>query len=551
MKRTFLILFSACLAFGCNAQNLDSMYICLDKAIANSSKYMHNKQIRIDKLKNKYRYENNELEKYNIGIMLYNEYRALMNDSAISYLDRCIQISENIHREDMKTRAYILIAHQFAVAGFYTESQYYYSLIDRNKIKGSNIVDYYYGLCHLYGDMAFYAKDNKMKQLYFKTSDNYLSLLYKYLDSNTTMYLYQRAVQLCNEGKYKESLMYNDRWMKKVKPGTHDYAIVAFYRSEIYKNMKDINMQKYWLCISALYDIKCSVMDQSSLWSLADLVNKDGDVERSYRYIEYSWSCISTFSTHMRGWLVSPILTMISNKYKEKLKTANSLLSTMIIVVSVLFFIMLVLLVSVFRKETQLKIARNDLSDTNKKLESLNCRLNESNAELSLVNRRLNESNIVKEEYIGKFLSICSEYIDKLDNYRIKIKRMAKCNQFKEILSMTSSQTLKDSELKELFNNFDSVFLHLFPNFVDDFNSLLKEECRIKLSDKSKLTTDLRIFALIRLGIDESSHIAEFLRYSPNSIYNYRARIKKNAICGRDDFEKKVKEIGMEMECLD
>ena len=124
---------------------------------------------------------------------------------------------------------------------------------------------------------------------------------------------------------------------------------------------------------------------------------------------------------------------------------------------------------------------------------------------------------------------------------------MAKCNQFKEILLMTSSQTLKDSELKELFDNFDSVFLHLFPNFVDDFNSLLKEEYRIKLSDRSKLTTDLRIFALIRLGIDESSRIAEFLRYSPNSIYNYRARIKKNAICGRDDFEKKVKEIGMKI----
>ena len=547
MKRTFLLLFFVCLVFGCNAQNLDSMYTCLDKAIANSSEYMRNKQFRIDELKNQYRYANNGIGKYNIGLKLYEEYHALMNDSAISYLNRCIQISEDLHREDLKVRAYILIAHQFAVAGFYTEAQYYYSLIDKNKIKGSNIVDYYYGLCHLYGDMAFYAKDNKMKQLYFKTSDNYLSQLYKFLDSNTTMYLYQKSVQLCNEGKYKESLMYNDRWMKKVKPGTHDNAIAAFFRSEIYKNMKDVKMQKYWLCVSALYDIKCSVMDQSSLWSLADLVNRDGDVERSYRYIEYSWSCISTFSTHMRGWLVSPILTMISNKYKEKLKTANHSLSTMIVVVSVLSFVLLVLLVSVFRKETQLKIARNDLSDTNNELESLNGKLNESNAELSLVNRRLNESNIVKDEYIGKFLSICSEYIDKLDNYRIKVRRMAKCNQFKEILLMTSSQTLKDSELKELFDNFDSVFLHLFPNFIDDFNSLLKEECRIKLSDRSKLTTDLRIFALIRLGIDESSRIAEFLRYSPNSIYNYRARIKKNAICGRDDFEKKVKEIGMKI----
>ena len=177
MKRTFLLLFFVCLVFGCNAQNLDSMYTCLDKAIANSSEYMRNKQFRIDELKNQYRYANNGIGKYNIGLKLYEEYHALMNDSAISYLNRCIQISEDLHREDLKVRAYILIAHQFAVAGFYAEAQYYYSLIDKNKIKGSNIVDYYYGLCHLYGDMAFYAKDNKMKQLYFKTSDNYLSQL--------------------------------------------------------------------------------------------------------------------------------------------------------------------------------------------------------------------------------------------------------------------------------------------------------------------------------------------------------------------------------------
>ena len=252
----------------------------------------------------------------------------------------------------------------------------------------------------------------------------------------------------------------------------------------------------------------------------------------------------------MRGWLVSPIITMINNKYKEKLTTANKSLFYMFAVVSVLSLIMLVLLVSVFRKETQLKTARNKLSDINQQLESLNDQLKEANSELSIVNRRLTESNIVKDEYIGKFLSICSEYIDKLDNYRIKVKRMVKCNQFNEILTMTSSQSLKDDEIKELFDNFDSVFLNLFPNFVNDFNSLLKEECRITLTDKNRLTTDLRIFALIRLGIDESSHIADFLRYSPNSIYNYRARIKKNALCNRDDFEKRIKEIGMEIKSI-
>jgi len=511
---------------------------------------MATKNKKIEEIKNEFRSAQNSISKYDAGIKLYEAYHAFMNDSAISYLNKCIQIADDLHRNDLKQKAYVMIAHQFAVSGFYTEAQFYYQQIQKDEIKGSLLVDYYFGLSQLYGDMAFYAKDEKMKQIYFKKSDEYRIELYKVLDPHSTLYLRQKSVQLCYEKRYQESLSYNNRWMKYVKPGTHEYAIVAFFRSEIYKNTRNVKMQKYWLCESALSDIKCSVMDQSSLWSLADLVNRDGDVERSYRYIEYSWSCISTFSTHMRGWLVSPIITMINNKYKEKLTTANRSLSYMITAVSVLSLIMLVLLVSVFRKETQLKTARNELSDINQQLESLNDQLKEANGELSIVNRRLTESNIVKDEYIGKFLSICSEYIDKLDNYRIKVKRMVKCNQFKEILAMTSSQSLKEDELKELFDNFDSVFLNLFPNFVTDFNSLLKEDCRITLTDKNRLTTDLRIFALIRLGIDESSRIADFLRYSPNSIYNYRARIKKNALCNRDDFEKRIKEIGMEIRSI-
>lgn len=151
----------------------------------------------------------------------------------------------------------------------------------------------------------------------------------------------------------------------------------------------------------------------------------------------------------------------------------------------------------------------------------------------------------MKDEYITKFFSICSSYIDKLENYRIKVNRKLKAKQYSDLLQFTSSSQMKEDELKELFDGFDEVFLHLFPTFVEDFNALLREEERIDNPEPGKLTTDLRIFALIRLGIDESSRIAEFLRYSPNSIYNYRARIKNKAVGNRDDFERNVKEIGI------
>ena len=167
------------------------------------------------------------------------------------------------------------------------------------------------------------------------------------------------------------------------------------------------------------------------------------------------------------------------------------------------------------------------------------------NEQLRQANIHLNDSNRVKDEYIGKFLSVCSDYIDKLDNYRIKVNRKLKAGQQADVLRMTSSEQLKEEELKEFFDRFDDIFLRLFPTFIEDFNALLRPGEGIIPTEKNHLSTDLRIFALIRLGIEESSKIAEFLRYSPNSIYAYRARIKNKAAGNREEFEKLVKEIGI------
>ena len=203
------------------------------------------------------------------------------------------------------------------------------------------------------------------------------------------------------------------------------------------------------------------------------------------------------------------------------------------------------LLFYVSKKRRQLALIRNELSAKNNDLSEANQLLSEINEQLRQAIIHLNDSNRVKDEYIGKFLSVCSDYIDKLDNYRIKVNRKLKAGQHADVLRMTNSEQLKEDELKELFDHFDDIFLRLFPTFIEDFNALLRPGEEIVPTEKNHLNTDLRIFALIRLGIEESSKIAEFLRYSPNSIYAYRARIKNKATGNRDKFEKLVKEIGI------
>ena len=188
-----------------------------------------------------------------------------------------------------------------------------------------------------------------------------------------------------------------------------------------------------------------------------------------------------------------------------------------------------------------LKESNDELATANKQLASQTQELSTLNAQLSTLNSQLSESNRVKEEYIGRFMSLCSQYIDKLDNYRKMVNKKMKNKELEELFLMSKSTELKEKELEELFLNFDSVFLHLFPNFVNDFNALLQPEVRVQPKEDNRLTTEIRIFALIRLGIEDSSKIAEFLHYSVNTIYNYRARIKNGAIGNREQFERQIK----------
>ncbi|MBQ3877416.1 MAG: transcriptional regulator [Prevotella sp.] len=336
---------------------------------------------------------------------------------------------------------------------------------------------------------------------------------------------------------------------------------MAYYRSTIYAQQGNWQMQRLWLARSAMVDIRNAIMDQGSLWSLAEtFLAEEQHLDRAHRYINFSWQCLSRFSTHMRSWLVAPVLTRINNEYKDQLEKANNHLLWAIILVSLLAVGLLASLFYVQKKRRQLATARNELKGANDELASLNGQLagkndelEEANALLHATNEQLrtavihrDDSNRVKDEYLGKFISLCSSYIDKLDNYRIRVNRKLLAKQYADLVRMTSSEQLKEDEVNELFDNFDTVFLHLFPTFIDDFNALLRPEERILPPDHAHLNTDLRIFALIRLGIDESSKIAEFLRYSPNSIYAYRSRIKNKAAGPRDDFERQVKEIGIQ-----
>ena len=539
---------------------MDSLYRVLDVAIDSSSIYKKHKLDAINILEKQYAAVRNDQDKYQFALSLYHEYVAFVNDSALNYIQVCMECAERMGRKDLQTQSELALAYQLADTGFYPEAEIHFKAISKDQLTNDMVITYLKGMNHLYGEMGYYSHDKKLRDQFFSKSAAFRDSLLQILPEDSYGYNALKSVELNNQGKTDEALKCSDKWMKLAKPGSRDYATMSFYRSEIYRNMGDAEMERYWFIMSALTDIRQAIMDQAALWSLANsLMNEEGNLDRAYKYMDFSWECISYFSTHMRSWLVTPILTRINDKYKQNLHQANTNLIWTIVAISFLIIGLLVLLFYVSKKRRQLAVIRNELKNANDELGQLNHQLSAKNHDLSEANQRLsdineqlrqaiihlNDSNRVKDEYIGKFLSVCSDYIDKLDNYRIKVNRKLKAGQQADVLRMTSSEQLREDELAELFNHFDDIFLRLFPTFIDDFNALLRPGEEIVPTEKNHLNTDLRIFALIRLGIEESSKIAEFLRYSPNSIYAYRARIKNKAVGNRDEFEKLVKEIGI------
>lgn len=546
LSLVYIMCFSALTSSFAQNKNIKDLYEQLDQAIKQSQYYINQKESRITKIKKQSRQGHTPQQLLTAYYKLYEEYKTYTSDSSIYYIHQAIDLAKRNNMKSDITKLRSLLALQYSISGAFTEALHVLQSIDKKTLNNSNKKDYYIAFYHVYGELGFtnINIDTELSQEFYSKQDCYRDTLFSILSPNSEDYLMRKEVMLTSQNKLKEALKINDIRLSKCKKGSHEYGIVAYYRYLIYRSLKDEDMVKYWLLQSAICDVKCAINDQASLWILAEILSKEKDVERSYKYINFSWNANKRFCTRIRSWQISPVLGTIDHNYQAELKKANHRLIFAIICVSLLVIALALLTFYVNKQKSYLSKARNELKKTNTQLEELNNKLSSTNGMLKASNDKLNESNGVKEEYIGQFLGACSHYIDKLDKMRLNVNKMLKNKQYNELYSMTKSSEVKEQELEELYANFDKVFLNLFPNFVEDLNGLLKEEYQIHLSSPNKLSAIVRVFALIRLGIDDSTKIAEFLHYAVNTIYNYRAKLRNGAINDRNEFEKKVRELG-------
>lgn len=539
----FVFVFSCQLIYA--QKEIDSLLVVLETAMENRNEYDLQKELHIKNLNDLLKDESLTLEQiYQINNNIIYEYEAYSFDETLSYIEQNILIAKNLKNQFFIDESLLNLAKLLASSGRDKEAIDILNSINREHISNKLLNKYYNNYKKVFLDLSFYSLANENKQKYSNYYKAYTDSLFNKLDPSTEEYLSIVETKFRDNRQLLESLKINSRRLAMANIGSRTYSLAAFERSLIYELESNISEQKKQLILSAISDIQAAVKDNASLTTLALLLFEENDIDRAHKYINFSFEDADFYNSRLRFIIISNILPVITKAYQERSEIQRAKLQNLLIVISILGVILLFTLFFIFQQVRRLSRTRNELLNANEQLNKLNKELNNTNIKLEKLNEDLSESSLVKEHYIGTFLSVQSNYIDKLDAYRKMVKKHIITKKVADLFEKTKSKQLIDNELKLFYKNFDDTFLHIYPNFVEKLNNLLIEEGKITPKDKDFLNTELRIFALIRLGITDSSKIAKLLRYSVNTIYNYRVKIKNNAAVPRDEFEDEVLKIG-------
>lgn len=546
---SFIFFFLCICCLYCNT-NKDTIFNTLYKLIEHKAVYMSEKENNIEEIKRMLKTPNIIAEqRYDINLKLYNEYKTYISDSAIYYARENTSIAEKLKNPVMIYESKLNLVSLYIISGMYIEAIDILKSINSKNLTESLLVKYYDCYKLLYNH---YSNNNPYTLIYTEKSDLYRDSLLNVLNRESNHYKIVYAEKLHDENRLTEARQILQQLLAQTESDTHEKAVLSYALANIYKKEGNISQQKYYYALSAVCDIKNAIKENASMQALASILYETGEIDRAYDCIKSSMEDAMFCNARLRTYEVSQIFPIIDSAYQENVNKQKSELQLFLILVSILSVFLIIAVIYVYRQMKRVARIRKELYQTNIRLNELNTnlistvnQLNDVNKELSDVNNQLSEANQIKEAYIGHFLDLCSTYINKLEKYQNTLNKKAVERKLDELYKILKSREMIDNELKELYENFDNIFLHLYPNFVEEFNSLLTDEERFLLKPNELLNVELRIFALIRLGITDSSKIASFLHYSANTIYSYRTRVRNKAAVPREEFESLVMKIGV------
>jgi hypothetical protein len=515
----------------------------LDQTLADEPLYLNKKNSVINQLKSNLRFSVSNEIRYSLYEKLYDEYKSYQSDSALVYAKRSLNIAYKNQNNSQISKAQLNLASILGTLGMYNQAL---EILDpmESKVAPQLKGEFYWTKRIIYGGLSGYANGIEEKKKYNQLGNNYRDKAIANLSKNLTEFIAASAGQLLSQKKYNQAIDLLLPYFEKTPKTDPNRAVIAYLISENYKAKQDKEQEKKWLAISAISDLELVKKENISLRELAFILYEEGDIESAYEYIKRSLDDAVFCNSKLRTYEISKMLPIINETYEAKNKSAKSQLIVFLISASVLSLFLLGVLILLFKQMKKLAKAQKSVELANDQLSILNQQLQGFNAKLNQTNLELAETSLLKEIYIGRYMDQCSIYIGKMEEYSQKLKVMATAGKVNDLVSTVKSKAFIDKELKEFYAQFDQTFMQLFPTFVEEFKALLNESESIIIKKGELLNPELRIFALIRLGIKDSAKIADFLRYSASTIYNYRSQIKNKAKGPREQFETKVLLIG-------
>ena len=533
-----------CRLHAADSSRADSLLLKLDQAIKERPIYMEQKELKLVELKRQLHRQIPDEERFAILGTLLDEYRSFNTDSALHMAEEREQIAMRLGNREYIDNARMNKADVLGMTGMYKEVMDLMRNIHIDRLP-VDIHPYYYHIYRtVYGLMADYAVTAYEKKLYTELTDKYRDSLLLVNKDNLLIHTLIQSDQYNVRNEYDKAIRLLTDYLALQKDYEHDVAICAYTLSESYRLKGDKEKEKEYLIVSAMADMKTAVREYISLRKLAVLLYQEGDIERAYSYVKICMEDAAACNARLRKLEILEIFPIINDAYQQKTEKQQEQMKWALVSISLLSLFLLLAIFYVYKQMKKVAAARREVIDANKRLKELNDELHLSNAQLKEANHSIAENSYLKEEYIGRYMDQCSVYLEKMDNYRRSLGKIAATGNVEELYKNIKSSKFIEGELKEFYTNFDNTFLQLFPTFVEDFNALLADDEQISLKAGERMNTELRIFALIRLGITDSVKIAQFLRYSVTTIYNYRTKVRNKAAGDRDLLEQEVMTIG-------
>lgn len=534
MKRTLTLLMLIFLAVALQAQT-DALLNRLDSLLDHADDIYAQKEAHINMLKRSIGHQDNARTRLAAYDQLFEEYHFFQFDSAMVYVDKSIALADSFGDNYHQAKSRINKASLLSIGGLYAEATSLLAEVDTASLDPLLCFQYASTLYFIYLYWADYCSDQYYAPNYRDLAVANLRRAVALLPKDDKRYDYFLGeYYIYVDRDDKKALNHYFRALKTVPADSRWYAMASFAVANNYSANGDMDRYEVFLLHSCISDLLACNRENLSLQDLAmHLFHKDDDhIKRAERYVSFAMDDAKAYNNRLRILELSQKLPTIVSTYREKLSTQNSYLRGALWLISALLLFFMVLLYFYVRANRQLSLHRHELSDSNALLSSLNGQLNE-------LNGRLRDTNTRREQLAKLYIDLCAKYIDRLAKFEVLVCRKIKAGQVNDLLSTASSSRLSEEDATTFLRRFDAAFLDLYPSFVTEFNALLRNDAQVEVRNNGQLTTELRIFALVRLGVKESSEIAALLFYTPRTIYNYRSSFKNRAI-HRDTFEDDV-----------